>query len=131
MPLESTIETYLSSRVKAMGGLSLKGAIPGQRFIDRICIMPDGVTLWVECKRPTGGHRTKLQENRIAKLLEMGHFAFFVRTKEEVDLILDGIRVFMDGKLHVKAFPWMVFHPCAVSTPSGLFYARFSDASKI
>jgi hypothetical protein len=81
--------------------------------------MPDGVTLWVECKRPTGGHRTKLQENRIAKLLELGHFAFFVKTKSEVDMILDAPKVFYrGGKLAVGG----ILKPSGLwaSTPKGL-----------
>jgi len=94
MTQESTIESYLVKRIVALGGFALKGAVPGRRFIDRICILPDGVTLWIECKRPCGGRRTTLQEDTIGRLLDLGHFAFFVKTKEEVDMVLDWPRVF-------------------------------------
>lgn len=113
-PKESSVEDYLVERVKRLGGISLKGAVPGQRFIDRICIMHDGVTLWIECKRPKGGRRTRLQEHRIEELLERGHFAFFVKSREEVDLVLGSIRVFYGGKLRIcGAELW-------TSTPKGL-----------
>jgi hypothetical protein len=118
MPLESTIENHLSSRVKALGGLSLKGAVPGHRFLDRICILPDGVTLWVECKRP-GGARRALQELTVRQLLDLGHFAFLVESKDEVDLILDGTRFFDDDGDLVVARAGNVFD-FYTSTPRGL-----------
>lgn len=112
------MEDYLVKRVKALGGIALKGAIPSIRFIDRICIMPDGVTLWIEVKRPKGGRRTRLQEYCIAELLERGHQAFFVKSREEVDLVLDGIRIFYGDGLVVWTHPnpnWSYR-----STPKGL-----------
>jgi len=122
MTLESTIESHLVKWVERHGGIALKGAIPGRRFLDRICIMPDGVTLWVECKRPKGGQRTVLQEETIRQLLELGHFAFFVKTKEDVNLILNGVRIFNDaGQLVVFEYPIGpgMGRRC-ISTPKGL-----------
>lgn len=115
-PKEASIESYLVKRVSALGGFALKGDIPGVRFLDRICIMPDGVTLWIECKRTRGGRRTRLQENVIKQLLNRGHFAFFVKTREEVDAVLDGTHVFYDGKLFIGRFDNDHF----ISTPKGL-----------
>jgi len=89
MTTEGPIEAHLIARVKAMGGLSLKGTIPGTRFVDRIVILPGGRTLYVECKRPSGGRRSALQIFHINRLREWGHEAYFVKTKEEIDGILD------------------------------------------
>lgn len=119
MTLESTIESYLVKRATALGGIILKGDIPSRRFLDRICIMPDGVTLWVECKRPSGGRRSKLQEDTIRRLLELGHQAFFVKTKEEVDAVLSGTRVFDSfGRLVVSWHTWP--DQFRISTPKGI-----------
>jgi len=119
MTLEKTVEDHLVDRVKSLGGFTLKGDIIGRRFLDRICILPDGVTLWIECKRPTGGQRTALQEHTIEKLLDLGHLAFFAKTVEEVDLVLDGPKVFHDdGELVVC--PPDCYFTAYTSTPKGL-----------
>lgn len=87
--LEGPIETYVVVTVKRLGGFSLKGdKIAGRRFIDRICILPGGRTVYLECKRPRGGRRSPLQIHHINWLREHGHEAHFVKTKEEVDAAL-------------------------------------------
>lgn len=121
MTQESTIEAYLVKRINALGGIALKGAVPGRRFIDRICVLSDGVTLWVECKKPKGGRRTAHQEKTIETLLDLGHFAFFVKTKAEIDHVIDGTRVFTsDGHLTVGLFAADHSLAVLVSTPKGL-----------
>ncbi len=87
MTLESTIEDYLVKRVKALGGIILKGDVPGRVFVDRICILPGGRVVFVEVKRPKGGRREKHQTETIRRLVELGHEAVFVKTKEEVDAL--------------------------------------------
>lgn len=89
MTLESTIEAYLVKRVEALGGICLKGAIPGRRFLDRICIFPHGITVWVECKRPKYGRRERQQIYYITKLQDMGHEATFVENRQDVDGIIE------------------------------------------
>ena len=90
MALESTIEDYLVKRVKALGGFSLKtDRVDGRRFVDRTCFLPGGRVLIVECKRPKGGRRQALQVHHIETLVAMGHEAVFMKTKEEVDAVLD------------------------------------------
>lgn len=88
MTLESTIETYLSSRVKALGGISLKGDVPGRRFLDRIAILPGGRTIYFELKRPKNGYKRAHQIETVDRLVLMGHEAYFCKTKEEVDAAL-------------------------------------------
>lgn len=89
MPLESTIEDYLVQQVKALGGFSLKGdRIAGRRFIDRICILPGGRTVYVECKRPKGGRYSVHQVETLDRLRELGHEVWRVKTRQEVDACL-------------------------------------------
>ena len=92
-PLEENVEGYLVRQIEARGGMALKGDIPGRRFIDRICIMPNKLTLYVECKRPKGGHRRPHQIETIKRLREMEHYACFVKSRDEVDALM---RVFDD-----------------------------------
>ena len=89
MTLESTIEDYFVKRVEALGGETVKLFVPGKRFIDRLAMLPKGVTLYVELKRPKGGRRTALQEHWVQWLQANGHRAAFVKTKEEVDALLE------------------------------------------
>lgn len=89
MTLESTIEAYLVKRVRELGGETVKLAVPGTRFIDRLCMLPSGVTLYVELKRPEGGRASALQRHWIEWLVANGHRAAFVKTKEEVDALLE------------------------------------------
>lgn len=90
MTLESTIESYLVKRVeKEMGGIALKGAVPGRRFIDRICFLSRGRTIIFELKRPKNGKRSRHQIETIRRLLALGHEAYFCKTREEVDKALD------------------------------------------
>lgn len=89
MTLESTIEAYLVKRVEALGGICLKGDVPGRRFLDRICVMPEGVTMYAETKRSRDAHKRKHQIETIKQLTLMGHMAGFCCTKEEVDQFIN------------------------------------------
>ena len=52
---ESTIEKRLLTRVEERGGLCYKFVSPGNKGVpDRIVITPDGQTVYVELKSPTG-----------------------------------------------------------------------------
>lgn len=90
-PLEDTIETHVVNRTKALGGMALKGDVPGRRFLDRICILPAGVTMYVECKRPKRGRFSKHQLETIRRLVELGHIVLTPKTKAEVDEAFDKI----------------------------------------
>lgn len=87
-PIEETVEDYLVKCVKKLGGIALKGDIKGQRFLDRILILPHGRTIWCECKRPEGGRYSKHQEETIKRLTDMGHLCARVKTKAEVDTLV-------------------------------------------
>ena len=52
---EKAIERYLSDSVKELGGICLKYSNPGMAgYPDRICLLPGGVTIWVELKSKDG-----------------------------------------------------------------------------
>ncbi len=90
---EYSIEAYLVKRVRETGGMALKGDTPGRRFLDRICILPDGVTLYVEVKRPKGGRATAHQLETMRRLKALGHLVALVKTTGEID---DLLRPFTD-----------------------------------
>ena len=63
---EKYLERKLVERIKAHGGLCLKFAsVTEAGYPDRLCLMPNGKTLWVELKT-TGRKPTKLQERGFA-----------------------------------------------------------------
>lgn len=89
MTLESTIEAYFVKRVVELGGFSLKtDRIAGKRFLDRTAFLPGGRVIVAELKRPIGGRKARLQVGQVAQLTEMGHEVYFLKTKEEVDRVL-------------------------------------------
>ncbi|MDE9438043.1 VRR-NUC domain-containing protein [Xenorhabdus bovienii] len=50
---ESVIENHLVKEIKKAGGIAYKFVSPGRRSVpDRICILPGGRILFVECKAP-------------------------------------------------------------------------------
>ena len=59
---EREIEAYLKRKVGEAGGLCVK-IIPdyARGFPDRLVLLPSGVTVWVETKRPKGGRVSVVQ----------------------------------------------------------------------
>lgn len=88
-PLEDTVERYLCAQVKARGGRAVKLNPSGAKGIpDRLVILP-GLLAFVETKRPKGGVLDTLQIWWNKYLTRMGHPAHVLRTKEDVDDLLD------------------------------------------
>lgn len=84
--LESSVENYFVKQVEdRLGGVALKGDIKGRRFIDRIVILPRGITAFVELKRPSGGRFSEHQGETLERLEQMGHRIARLKTKAEVD----------------------------------------------
>lgn len=82
------MENYLKNEVAKLGGVALKFHSPySAGYPDRICLLPRGVSFWVELKSPTG-KATRLQLERIRELATMGHPAFICHTREEIDEII-------------------------------------------
>lgn len=87
---ERHIETHLMHGVQARGGLCLKYFNPSAvGFPDRLCMMPGGVTFWVELKAP-GKRPRKAQELRHLQLRGLGQTVHVADSTEAVDAILKG-----------------------------------------
>lgn len=86
---ESEVETYLRKEVEKIGGMCKKWVCPGTRAVpDRICIMPDGLVVFVEVKRP-GGELRKNQKLFLDELQSLGANAWLISSKKEVELFID------------------------------------------
>ncbi|MBQ7047814.1 MAG: VRR-NUC domain-containing protein [Clostridia bacterium] len=86
---EKAIERYLADRVKELGGICLKYSNPGMvGYPDRICLLPGGVTIWVELKSK-GGELKAVQKIRITQLRKIGHTIHVCSSKEAIDEVLE------------------------------------------
>ena len=86
--LERDVERRLVEGIKALGGIAYKFTSPQRRSVpDRLCVLPGGKMVFVECKRP-GGKVTGAQAREIARLKVLGHWATVVHSYEEVDDLL-------------------------------------------
>lgn len=87
--IESDVEGYLVKKVEQLGGICVK-FIPdyNRGFPDRIVMLPDGVLVWCETKRPKGGRVSVVQQMAHVKLRKLGQQVFVVKNKDEVDALL-------------------------------------------
>lgn len=87
--LESEVEKYLREQVEKRGGKCVK-FIPdfSRGFPDRVVMLPHGVLVWVETKRPVGGRVDPAQNVQHVILRRLGQLVEVVRSKEEVDSLL-------------------------------------------
>jgi hypothetical protein len=83
---ESSIEKYLVSSVKTLGGISIK-LISRIGLPDRLVILPGGIYLFVELKTATG-KISPLQAYWRRLLIKLGCKHYIVRSKDEVYLVL-------------------------------------------
>ncbi|AXN58313.1 endonuclease [Bacillus phage Wes44] len=89
MHTEKQIENYLKRKFESIGAIVLKFTSPGQAGVpDRIIILPDGLTIFVEVKCKTG-RLAPLQQHWIRKLHKQGAYAWVVWSYEDVDRILE------------------------------------------
>jgi hypothetical protein len=87
--LENEVESYLTKRVGQLGGRCVKFVPDFARgFPDRLVLLPHGVTVWVETKRPVGGVIDPAQLVQHENLRRLGQLVYLAHTKEEVDRIL-------------------------------------------
>lgn len=85
---EKAIERYLADCVKELGGVCLKYSNPGMvGYPDRICLLPGGLTLWVELKSK-GEQLKAIQKVRISQMAKIGHAVYVCDSKEAIDEIL-------------------------------------------
>ncbi len=84
--LESEVEGYLRRRVESAGGLCVKFLPDFARgFPDRIVLLPGGILVWVELKRPRGGVLSPTQMVQHTVLRRLGQKVVVVWTKEQAD----------------------------------------------
>lgn len=86
---EREVERHLRRRVEELGGKCRK-FIPDQDpgYPDRIVMLPGGILVWVETKRPKGGRVEPLQGLRHEELQGLGQEVFVVWTKEQADELM-------------------------------------------
>lgn len=86
---EKPLERYLTERVKELGGVALKYSNPGAvGYPDRVCLLPGGMTLWVELKS-RGEELRKIQRIRIMQMRQLGHQVGVCKSREEIDRLLE------------------------------------------
>lgn len=84
---ETTVENHLLKLVKLARGLCIKiRFIRG--FPDRVVLLPGGVVVFFELKRPVGGKFEPLQLRWHSKLRQLGFRVFVCNTKTAVEQAL-------------------------------------------
>lgn len=84
MPRESTVEAYLHSRVKALGGVTYKIAPTTVGLPDRMVIVPGGRIYLVELKTEAG-RLSAVQSALHERLAGLGVHVFTLYGKMDVD----------------------------------------------
>ncbi len=88
---EKAIERYLCNKVALAGGVCLKYSNPNKTgYPDRVAILPDGVTIWVELKSQ-GKKPGKVQAIRIESMRRLGHRVYVIDSKQGVDIMMSEI----------------------------------------
>ncbi len=79
---EKHVEKQLINRIKSMGGIAFKFTSPGRRSVpDRLCLLPGGRVLFIECKAP-GKRPTALQTREHERLRALGFDVLIIDSKE-------------------------------------------------
>ena len=90
--LENEVEGHLRRRVEKVGGVCVKFLPDFARgFPDRIVLLPGGVLVWVETKRPPGGVLSPVQKVRDVRLRRLGQRVEGVWTKDQADDLIDSL----------------------------------------
>ncbi len=75
---EAQIEKKVCDYVKSKGGIAYKFTSPARRSVpDRLMILPNGVSFFIEFKKP-GGKLTSGQEREIKRLNDLRHQVWVV-----------------------------------------------------
>ena len=90
--LENEVEGHLRRRAEKAGGLCVKFLPDFARgFPDRIVLLPGGVLVWVETKRPQGGVLSPVQKVQHVLLRRLGQRVEVVWTKDQADDLIDSL----------------------------------------
>lgn len=91
---EDSVENHLRKLVKTMRGICIKLNPFGMRGIpDRLVLLPGGIVLFYELKRPVGGSYEPLQLRWHAKLMKLGFTVLVCHTKALVEQSLEEYHV--------------------------------------
>lgn len=89
---ESALERKLVLEVKKIGGEAVKWTAPGTAGVpDRIVLLPNGRTVFVEMKAP-GKKMGPLQVRWADKLWDMGHRHYVIDSVEGIQQFIDEVR---------------------------------------
>ena len=90
MTRETHVEKYLRQRVRDAGGLCIKLSPASYVGIpDRLILLPKGVTVLPEVKKPKGGVIARMQFKWRDDLLALGHNHRFLLRHDDVDEMLN------------------------------------------
>ena len=93
MILERDVESRLVARAAALHGACVKFIPDNKRGMpDRIVMLPGGVLVWVETKKPKGGALSAVQKHRHKQLRELGQHVEICWSKEDAQAIIDKYR---------------------------------------
>lgn len=89
---EREVEAHLRREAERRGGKCVK-FIPDydSGMPDRVLMLPGGVLVWVETKKPKGGRVSKIQKLQHEKLRALGQRVEIVWTKEEADRLVSSL----------------------------------------
>ena len=89
---ESAIEARLAREVKRLGGLCYKFTSPGNPGVpDRIVILPNGRTVYIELKTEIG-RLAKVQQWQIEQLRQRGADVRVLKGIDQVNAFLEEVR---------------------------------------
>ncbi|SDT85792.1 VRR-NUC domain-containing protein [Schaalia radingae] len=89
---EKTVEQKLALAVKQRGGLPLKFTSPSYAGVpDRLILLPDGHSAFIEVKAP-GQHPRPLQQRRIHQLQALGQRVYTISHPNQIRSVLDEIQ---------------------------------------
>lgn len=102
---ESPVEkAFVNAVEKELKGYAFKGDVPGRRFLDRIVILPKGVMLWCELKRPQGGRYSRQQLEWCERLTRMGHYVVLISEVAAANWLVAQLK---EGLLEPKFSRWL------------------------
>ena len=86
---ENVVENELVRRVEAAGGMAEKVTVIGRRgFFDRLIVLPGGLVVFCEVKRPRGGVFSMHQIQRHKAYRSLGVVVAVVRNSADIDRLL-------------------------------------------
>lgn len=88
---ETPIELRLTREVKRIGGLCPKWVSPGNNGVtDRIVILPNGRTIYVETKAP-GKPLKPLQRKWAKELIKRGHMHYKIDSYDDIERFIQEV----------------------------------------